>query len=71
MGFKENMMDKMMGNMSSEDKQEMMDKMMENFFGGMTSDEKKEMMKNILTFLSGNILEKNRNLISSLSRLRT
>ena len=32
MGFKDKMMHTMMGNMTPEEKREMMDKMMENFF---------------------------------------
>lgn len=44
MGFKESMMKFMMGNMSSDEKKEMMDKMMENFFSDMSDEDKQAMM---------------------------
>lgn len=44
MGLIENMMKGMMGNMSTEEKKEMMESMMAHFFGSMTADEKKELM---------------------------
>ena len=44
MGLKESMMKFMMGNMSSDEKKEMMDRMMENFFSDMNDEEKQAMM---------------------------
>ena len=44
MGLKENMMKGMMGNMSAEEKKEMMESMMDHFFGSMSAEEKKELM---------------------------
>lgn len=44
MGFKEKMMESMMGNMSSEERTAMMDKMMEQFLGNMSPEEKQDMM---------------------------
>jgi|GEM_PF-5571205 len=49
MGFKDKMMDRMMGKMSKEEKQNMMDKMMENFLADMTAEDKQKMMVLILT----------------------
>ena len=48
MGFKEKMMDRMMGKMSKEEKQNMMDKMMENFFADMTAEDKQKMMATMM-----------------------
>lgn len=48
MGFKEKMMENMMGNMSAEEKKDMMDKMMEGFFSTMTKEEKQEMMNSMM-----------------------
>ncbi|MCX7710229.1 MAG: hypothetical protein N2484_10330 [Clostridia bacterium] len=53
MGFKEKMMEGMMGSMSSEERKEMMDKMMENFFSNMTKEEKQEMMNNMMPKMMG------------------
>ncbi len=48
MGFKEKMMENMMGNMSAEEKKDMMDKMMEGFFSTMTKEERQDMMNNMM-----------------------
>ncbi|MDP4094953.1 MAG: winged helix-turn-helix domain-containing protein [Bacillota bacterium] len=48
MGFKEKMMENMMGKMSAEEKKDMMDKMMESFFSTMTKEEKEDMMNNMM-----------------------
>ena len=53
MGFKEKMMESMMGNMSAEEKSAMMDKMMDQFFGNMTAEEKQDMMKNMMPKMMG------------------
>lgn len=53
MGFKEKMMEGMMGRMSPEEKKEMMDKMMESFFSNMTKEEKQDMMKEMMPKMMG------------------
>jgi len=44
MGLKDKMMDRMVENMSKEEKAEMMDKMMERFFADFTPEEKQQLM---------------------------
>jgi predicted transcriptional regulator len=60
MSFKENLMNKMMGNqfqnMSSEDKKQMMDNMMDKFFSSMTDEEKKKMMSEMMPKMMGNMM---------------
>lgn len=53
MGFKEKMMEGMMGSMTGEERKEMMDKMMNNFFSNMTKEEKQEMMNNMMPKMMG------------------
>ncbi|MFC1823444.1 FeoC-like transcriptional regulator [Thermodesulfobacteriota bacterium] len=48
MGIKESMMNLMMGNMSSDEKKEMMNKMMDNFFSGMSDEDKQAMMSEMM-----------------------
>ena len=56
MGIKEKMMESMMGNMSKEEKMEMMNKMMDSFFSNMTDEEKKEMMNNMMPKMMQNMM---------------
>jgi hypothetical protein len=60
MSFKENFMNKMMGNqfqnMSSDDKKQMMDAMMDKFFSSMTDEEKKKMMSDMMPKMMGNMM---------------
>ena len=56
MGIKEKMMDSMMGNMSKEEKIEMMDKMMDSFFSNMSDEDKKEMMSNMMPKMMQNMM---------------
>ncbi len=56
MGIKEKMMDSMMGNMSKEEKMDMMNKMMDSFFSNMTDEEKKEMMNNMMPKMMENMM---------------
>ncbi|MDA3851566.1 MAG: hypothetical protein PF447_09865 [Spirochaetaceae bacterium] len=51
--MKENMMNRMMDNMSSEEKQEMMDSMMGKFFDGVSEEEKSSMMKGMMGKMMG------------------
>lgn len=53
MGFKEKMMESMMGNMSKEERSAMMDNMMDQFFGNMSTEEKQDMMKNMMPKMMG------------------
>lgn len=53
MGIKEKMMESMMGNMSKEEKMDMMNKMMDSFFSNMSDEEKKEMMNNMMQNMMG------------------
>jgi hypothetical protein len=53
MGFKEKMMESMMGKISVEEKSAMMEKMMDQFFGNMTAEEKQDMMKNMMPKMMG------------------
>jgi hypothetical protein len=48
MGFREKMMETMIGGMSSSEKQEMMSAMMERFFGSMTAEERGSMMRSMM-----------------------
>lgn len=48
MGLKEQMMNTMVGNMSKEERMEMMEKMMDTFFAQMTPEEKQEMMGSMM-----------------------
>ena len=48
MGFKDKMMDRIMGKMSKEEKEQMMDKMMKEFFADMTAEDKKKMMMEMM-----------------------
>ena len=57
MGFKEKMMESMMGNMTPEEKSAMMDKMMDQFFGNMTAEEKQDMMKNMMPKMMGQTMD--------------
>jgi hypothetical protein len=56
MTLKEKMMDGMMGNMSKEEKKEMMDKMMENFFADMSPEEKQKMMQDMMSKMMGSFM---------------
>src|SRR4030042_889163 len=56
MGLKEKMMDSMMGNMSKEEKMDMMNKMMDSFFSNMSDEEKKEMMNNMMPKMMQNMM---------------
>jgi hypothetical protein len=53
MGFKEKMMDSIMGNLSSQEKSAMMDKMMGQFFDNLSPEEKRDMMKNMMPKMMG------------------
>lgn len=53
MGLKEKMMDGMMGNMSSEEKQEMMNQMMEKFFSSMSAEDRQKMMDGMMEKMMG------------------
>ena len=53
MGFKEKIMEGMMGNMTPEKKQEMMDTMMEKFFSAMSEEDKKKMMEGMMEKFMG------------------
>ena len=46
-------MGKMMGSMSSEEKEKMMENMMGKFFESMTSEEKQKMMENMMSKMMG------------------
>jgi len=48
MGAMDEMMEAMMGNMSKEEKMEMMGTMMEKFFAGMTAEDKQKMMEQMM-----------------------
>jgi len=48
MDMMEEMMDKFLGGMSKEEKQEMMGKMMDKFFAGMTVEDKQKMMAEMM-----------------------
>jgi uncharacterized protein YaaW (UPF0174 family) len=61
MSLKEKMMDSMMGNMSAEEKKEMMDKMMDKFFADMTPEEKQKLMQDMMTKMMGNFMGKGSN----------
>ena len=56
MGLKEKMMDTMMGNMSSEEKKDMMNSMMEKFFSDMTDEEKQSMMQDMMPKMMGKMM---------------
>ncbi len=56
MGFREKMMDGMMGRMSSQERKDMMDKMMESFFSNMTKEEKQDMMKDMMPKMMGTMM---------------
>ena len=60
MSFKENFMNKMMGNqfqnMSSDEKKQMMDGMMNAFFSSMSDEEKKEMMSDMMPKMMGQMM---------------
>lgn len=56
MGIKEKMMESMIGNMSKEEKMDMMDKMMDSFFSNMTDEEKQEMMTNMMPKMMQNMM---------------
>jgi hypothetical protein len=49
----ESFMEKMMGSMSSEEKEKMMENMMEKFFESMTSEEKQKMTENMMSKMMG------------------
>jgi hypothetical protein len=54
MGLKEKMMEGMMGNMTPEEKQEMMNSVMDHFFSTMTPEEKRKMMEGMMgKFMTG------------------
>ncbi len=53
MGFKDKIMEKMMGNMNKKDKSAMMDKMMDNFFSDMTMEDKQDMMQKMFPKMMG------------------
>ncbi len=57
MGIKHKMMDSMMGNMSAEEKRQMMDAMMDTFFGSMTKEEKQKMMQSMMDRFFGSMSE--------------
>ena len=57
MGFRESMMNFMMGNMSSDEKKAMMDRMMENFFSGMSDEEKQAMMREMMPKMMENMMK--------------
>ena len=57
MGLKEKMFENMMGNMSSEEKSQMMQGMMDKFFENMSTDEKKEMMSNMMPKMMSGMTE--------------
>jgi len=57
MGFRESMMNFMMGNMSSDEKKAMMDRMMENFFSGMSDEEKQAMMSEMMPKMMENMMK--------------
>lgn len=48
MGMMEKMMDRMMGKMSKEEKEDMMSKMMDKFFADMTAEDKQKMMEEMM-----------------------
>jgi hypothetical protein len=48
MGFKEKIMENMIGKMSAQEKKDIMDKMMDGFFSTMSNEEKREMMKSMM-----------------------
>jgi len=48
MGMMEKMMDRMMGKMSKEEKEDMMSKMMDKFFVDMTAEDKQKMMEDMM-----------------------
>ncbi|HEX3045739.1 MAG TPA: helix-turn-helix domain-containing protein [Bacillota bacterium] len=56
MGFKEKMMESMMGKMSAEEKSAMMEKMMDQFFGNMTAEEKQTMMSTMMPKMMGQMM---------------
>lgn len=55
MGLKEMMANKMMGNMSPEEKQAMMNSMMEKFLADLTPEEKQKMMGDMMSKFMGNM----------------
>jgi hypothetical protein len=55
MGIKDKMMDSMMGNMSAEEKKEMMDNMMSKFMDTMTAEEKQNMMNGMMDKFFGSM----------------
>ena len=48
-------MEQMMGSMSSDEKEKMMENMMEKFFQSMTAEEKQKMMGNMMSKMMGNM----------------
>ncbi|RPI72033.1 MAG: hypothetical protein EHM45_22725 [Desulfobacteraceae bacterium] len=55
MGLKEKMMEGMIGNMSAEEKQEMMDAMMEKFFSTLSAEDKQKMMGSMMEKFMGSM----------------
>jgi hypothetical protein len=67
MGLKDKMMDNMMGNMSADEKKEMMDNMMNKFMDTMTPEEKQNMMNGMMDkFFSGMSSEEKQGMMSSM-----
>jgi len=57
MGMKEMMMERMIDNMSPEDKRKMMNQMVDKFFSSMTPQEKKDMMKEMMPKMMENMFK--------------
>lgn len=57
MGIKESMMKFMIGNMSPDEKKEMMNRMMENFFADMSKEEKQAMMGEMMPKMMESMME--------------
>ena len=67
MGLKEKMAEMWMGNMTPEEKQEMMDSMMENFFAAMSAEEKRKTMETMMEkFMGGLSAEEKQALIGTM-----
>jgi hypothetical protein len=57
MGMKEMMMERMIDNMSPEEKQKMMNQMMDKFFSSMTPEEKKDLMREMMPRMMENMFK--------------
>lgn len=67
MGFREKMAERMMGQMSAEERQAMMDGMMENFMSGMSAGERQKVMETMMDrFMGGMSDSEKRSMMSSM-----